>query len=33
MNAANSVARDAASYQAQIDRCERRLSRGRFWLL
>lgn len=32
INAANSVASDASRYQAQIDRCERRLNR-RFWLL
>ena len=31
--AADDVARDATRYQGQLDRCERRLNRGRFWLL
>jgi hypothetical protein len=33
MRAADEVARDAARYQGQLDGCERRLNRGRFWLL
>lgn len=33
MRAADDVARDATRYQGQLDRCERRLNRGRFWLL
>ena len=33
MRAADEVARDAARYQGQLNGCERRLNRGRFWLL
>ncbi|MBI1233335.1 MAG: hypothetical protein GC208_02400 [Alphaproteobacteria bacterium] len=33
MRAADEVARDAARYQSQLNGCERRLNRGRFWLL
>ncbi|MEN0654135.1 MULTISPECIES: transglycosylase SLT domain-containing protein [Hyphobacterium] len=33
IRAADDVASDAARYQSQLDGCERRLNRGRFWLL
>ncbi|MAL10882.1 MAG: hypothetical protein CMF74_14610 [Maricaulis sp.] len=33
MRVAEDVARDATRYQGQLDGCESRLNRGRFWLL
>tara|TARA_R110002096_G_scaffold26138_6_gene80961 strand:+ start:439 stop:1044 length:606 start_codon:yes stop_codon:yes gene_type:complete len=33
MQVADTVAADAARYQSQLNRCERRLNRRRFWLL
>lgn len=33
MRVADTVAADAARYQSQLNRCERRLNRRRFWLL